>query len=148
MSADVEILASTALDAGDLSEIEDQVRQWGLGTRTSRMPPRRGAAELSWLLLMTIPAEVVAKSMLEKLGTELYQGLRGIVQRVLRNHHRTAPGGVVVESATTGAQFALEADLPVEAYRQLFDEIAAGTAADGVRTFDRDHQRWSLAAAV
>jgi hypothetical protein len=141
MTAEVEILASPALTPAQLSEIESELRGWGLDTRTSRMPPRRGA-ELTWLLLMAIPAEAVAKAMLEKLGADVYQNLRGLVQRVLR--HRPARGGVMVESANTGAQFALEPDLPVEAYQQLLAEIAEKPQGQGVRTFDREHRRWSL----
>jgi hypothetical protein len=149
MSQEVEIIASAALSSADISEIESEVRGWGLDPYTRRMPPRRGA-ELSWLLMMAIPAEILAKAVLEKVGADAYEGLRGLVQRVLRRHGRdasAAPGGVVIESASSGAQFALEADLPIEAYRQLFDDIANGSPADGLRMFDREHQRWRAATA-
>jgi hypothetical protein len=143
MAGEVEIVASPSLTTAELAEVEGDLRGWGIPIRTSRMPARRGA-ELTWLLLMAIPAEVVAKAMLEKLGADVYQNLRGLVQRVFRQHDRSARGGVLVESANTGAQFALEPDLPVEAYHQLFDEIAGRPQGNGVRTFDRENQRWRL----
>jgi hypothetical protein len=147
MSNEVEIIASAALSSADISEIESEVRGWGLDPYTRRMPPRRGA-ELSWLLMMAIPAEILAKAVLEKVGADVYEGLRGLVQRVLRRHSRDASAaGVIIESASSGAQFALEADLPIEAYRLLFDDIANGSPADGLRTFDREHQRWRAATA-
>jgi hypothetical protein len=147
MSNEVEIIASAALSAADISEIESEVRGWGLDPYTRRMPPRRGT-ELSWLLMMAIPAEILAKAVLEKVGADVYEGLRGLVQRVLRRHSRDASAaGVIIESASSGAQFALEADLPIEAYRLLFDDIANGSPADGLRTFDREHQRWRAATA-
>src|SRR5690349_3940016 len=113
MTGDVDILAAPSLGAADLAEIEAELRQWGLGTRTSRMPARRGA-EITWRVVLAIPAEAVAKAMLEKLGVDLYQGLSGLVQRLFRKHRRSEPGTVMIESANTGAQFALEADLPLE----------------------------------
>lgn len=147
MTGEVDILAGPALGAADLAEIESELRQWGLGTRTSRMPARRGA-EITWLVVMAFPAEAVAKAMLDKLGVDLYQGLRGLAQRVFGKHGRSEPGTVMIESANTGAQFALEGDLPLDAYRQLVDAIADRPAAGGVRTFDREQNRWRLSAAV
>src|SRR5437762_4806610 len=77
MTADVEILASPVLTTAQLSRIEMEMQGWGLTTRASRMRPRRGA-ELSCLLLMTIPAEVIGRAMLEQPGDDLYQNLRGL----------------------------------------------------------------------
>ena len=129
------------LTTAQLSRIEMEMQGWGLTTRASRMRPRRGA-ELSCLLLMTIPAEVIGRAMLEQPGDDLYQNLRGLVDRVLR--HRSGPGGVVIESMNTGARFALEPDLPAEAYQQLFAELAGKPRGKGMRTYDRTDQRWTV----
>lgn len=154
MKGEVEILASSAVSVSDLDEIELQLRQWGLHSAIRRLPPRRGVAELSWLLLLTIPAEIVVGKMVDHLGNAAYQSLRGLVEQVLARYRgaegdtQPVPSTVVVEAAGTGARFALEADLPLEAYRQLFDEITAHSASDGLRIFDRQDHRWSLSATV
>ncbi len=148
MADDIEILAAPGVATTDLADLKSEMGRWGSEPVVRRLPPRRGGAEWAWLVVLTIPAEVVAKAMLEHLGADAYAGLRRLVARVLRRAPgrdrppATAAAGVLVESSDTGAQFALEADLPAEAYRQLFDEIARGRPAGGTRVFDRDHLRW------
>ncbi len=148
MTDDIEILAGPGVAASDLADLESEMRRWGREPVVRRLPARRGGTEWAWLVVLTIPAEVVARAMLEHLGADAYAGLRRLVARVLRRAPgpgrppATAAAGVLVESSDTGAQFALEADLPPEAYRQLFDEIARGLPAGGTRVFDRDHLRW------
>jgi hypothetical protein len=146
---EVEILASAQANAVDLDVMAAQLREWGLRSSTRRLPARRGVAEFSWLVLLTIPAEMFVQRLLEDLGDQAYERMRALIDRVLRRSPaepspaRSASDTVVVESAGTGAQFALERDLPIQAYVQLFDELA-GADGDGLRTFDRENLRWSL----
>ncbi len=152
MSGQVEILATSAVTPDDLADLASEVRNWGVEPLVRRMPARRGAAELSWLVLLTIPAEVIAKTMLERFAADAYTGLRRLVERLVRGARRhngvgsEPPDKVLVESGNTGAQFTLEADLPIEAYHQMFAEIAGRAADEGVRVFDRESLRWVLPA--
>lgn len=151
MAAEVDVLASEALRPDELDGLAAELTAWGLAPRMLRMPRRRGAAELSWLLMLSIPAEIMAKVLLERLGAELYDGLRTLVERLVRGRHggtAAAPRIVVVESADTGAQFMLRSDLPIDAYHQLVEEIASDTAGPGRWAFDERLNRWHLSAVA
>jgi hypothetical protein len=148
MSDDVDVFVSARLDREEIAELEADLRHWGVAPHVRRMPTMRGT-ELTWLLLLTIPAEIIVKTLLEQLGVQVVHSLRGVVQRVLKRSRADDAGPaeqpekvVVIESPETGAQFALDADLPIDAYQQMFETLTDVVASDGLRTFDRGRRCW------
>ncbi|GAA0492671.1 hypothetical protein Ade02nite_69380 [Paractinoplanes deccanensis] len=144
MTDDVELFVSSRLRPDEVAGIRAELRDWGWEPQVLRMPARRGAAEFTWLLLLTVPAEIFVKTVLEQLGKQAYESLRGFVQRHL-GREATGDGKqvVVIEEAGTGAQFGLTADLPLAAYQQMVEALATGAVEDGFRTFDRKRGRWT-----
>jgi hypothetical protein len=147
MSDDVDVFVSARLDRAEIAELEAELRQWGVAPHVRRMPAMRGT-ELTWLLLLTIPTEIVVKALAEQLGVQVARSLRGVVQRVLKRG-RTGDAEpaqpekvVVIESPESGAQFALHADLPLDAYQQMFSTLTDAVTADGLRTFDQGRRCW------
>ena len=78
MSDTVEVLAAAQVAGPELDDIEHQLHQWGLRSSTRQLPARRGIAEFSWLVLLVVPAELMVRVMLERLGDEAYQALRSV----------------------------------------------------------------------
>jgi hypothetical protein len=109
------------------------------------MPARRGA-EIAWQLLLTLSAEIVVKTMLEQLGVSIYQELREFVQRRLGRAADARPV-VVIESADSGARYALDADLPLDAYHQMIKALTVVGDDDALRMFDRGQGRWVVTDA-
>ncbi|MFI5896609.1 hypothetical protein ACIA5D_41570 [Actinoplanes sp. NPDC051513] len=140
MTDNIELFVNPGLAPDEVADIRAELRDWGWEPAVRRMPPRRGAAEFTWLLLLTVPAEIIVKTMLEQAGRQAFETLRGFVQRRLGHQEETQV--VVIEEAGSGAQFALSADLPLEAYRQMVEALSAGATDDGLRTFDRGRGRW------
>ena len=145
MTDEVDLLVGPGLDPAEVTDIRAELAEWGLAPRVRRMPTRRGA-EIAWSILLTLPAEIVVKTMLEHLGVRIYQELQTFVQRRLRR----APGArpvVVIESPESGARYALDADLPLDAYHQMIKALTVGGADDTLRTFDRTRGCWTAAEA-
>ncbi|MFC7275772.1 hypothetical protein ACFQS1_17420 [Paractinoplanes rhizophilus] len=140
MTDDVELFVHPGLGPDQVADIRAELRDWGWEPAVRRMPPRRGAADFTWMLLLTVPAEIFVKTMLEQAGRQAFESLRGFVRRRLgRTEEKQV---VVIEEAGSGAQFALSADLPLDAYRQMVEALSAGDLEDGLRTFDRGRGRW------
>jgi hypothetical protein len=151
MNDDVDVFVSARLAPTEIDDITAELRDWGVQARIRRMPSRRGA-EFTWLLLLTVPAEIMVKTMLEQMGVHAYKRLQQFVRRTLgradAEGRRDGAGKIVViESADTGAQFALDADLPLAAYQQMVEALAGTATKDGLHTFDRGHERWVAAGA-
>jgi hypothetical protein len=153
MNDDVDVFVSARLDPAEIDAVKTELREWGVQPRIRRMPSTRGAAEFTWLLLLTIPAEIIVKTMLEQMGVQAYKTLQRFVRRTLGRDGTTdgpPPGSgrvVVIESADTGAQFALDADLPLEAYQQMVEALTGTAGREGLHEFDRRHERWVPAGA-
>ena len=168
MTDQVELIVTAQVPADEVADIRTELRAWGWEPEVRRIPTRRGGTDIAWILLLTVPAETIAKTILERLGTEIYQELRGFVRRRMRPGTDSGPArAVVIESADTGARFALDADLPLDAYQQMIEALTADAGAgvgvgagagagagasagafagDELHIFDRGRSRWVAAS--
>jgi hypothetical protein len=101
------------------SEIEQLFAGMGATVRTRVIPSRRGPAELSWLVLATIPLEAFLKVLAEGVASDVHVNLRALLQRL--SSHRREHRPLVLRDPMTRLQIVLEADLPAAAYRQLVE---------------------------
>ena len=145
----VELVATAELSPADVTDIEDAFRTLDLHPVTRIMPPRRGA-DTAWLVVAALPAHAFLKALTEQVGSDAYQALRALAERVLgRAAHRDGPPrSLILESTETGASIILEDDLPLDAYRHLFEQLS-DQQLDGVDhqlRYDRRRKRWSDSA--
>jgi len=148
MSAAVQVYAQPDVPADELSDLEAGLRELGLDPATRVLSPRRGV-EITWMVLIAFPAQALLAATMDRLGTEAYDALKRLAGRVLRGLRDEAERparALMLQTTDTGAKIRLEADLPTEAYRTLVDQVLHKTGA-GEWRYDRDQERWTVAAA-
>jgi hypothetical protein len=121
----------------------DVFGQLGVTAHTRVVPPRRGVAELNWLVLVSLPLQAFLGSVGTKFADDAYRGLKELIGRVVHGD-RSAPGGqrpMVLRDDVTGLELVLEPDLPDEGYRQLFD-LDLQRFQVGPVHYDRHQGRW------
>ncbi|WP_030607069.1 hypothetical protein [Streptomyces sclerotialus] len=117
---EVEIFWPAALPPDAALETETVLRAAGI-TTTCRLQATRRGMETYVLVMLAVPAlQSFLQGVFERLGSEAFDALRSCVHRLLGDGQpgKSAPEGVVFESATTGSQFLFTADLPEDAFRQ------------------------------
>ncbi|HYS37205.1 MAG TPA: hypothetical protein VEO01_16425 [Pseudonocardiaceae bacterium] len=112
-----------------------------LDVRVRRQPVHRGADELTWLVLASLPLQAFLSGLGGEAVKDAYAGLKKLVVRL--SHHRKAISTVplVLADVRTGLRIALDADLPAEAYRQLH-ELKLADYRIGPLHYDRAGHRW------
>jgi hypothetical protein len=112
-----------------------------LDVRVRRQPVHRGADELAWLALASLPLQAFLSGLGGEAVKDAYAGLKKIVVRL--SHHKKAIPTVplVLADVRTGLRIALDADLPAEAYRQLH-ELKLDDYRTGPLHYDRAGHRW------
>jgi hypothetical protein len=112
-----------------------------LDVRVRRQPPHRGADELAWLALASLPLQAFLSGLGGEAVKDAYAGLKKVVVR-LSNHKKAIPTvPLVLADVRTGLRIALDADLPAEAYRQLH-ELKLDDYRTGPLHYDRAGHRW------
>jgi hypothetical protein len=147
MSMSRPLEANVLLDAGVPPDQErllvDVFDQLGVTAHTRVVPPRRGVAELNWLVLVSLPLQAFLGSVGTKFADDAYRGLKTLLGRLV-HQDRPAPGGqrpMVLRDDATGLELVLEPDLPDEGYRQLFD-LDLQQFEVGPVHYDRHQGRW------
>jgi hypothetical protein len=147
MSMSGPLEANVLLDAEVSADQErllvDVFGQLGVTAHTRVVPPRRGVAELNWLVLVSLPLQAFLGSVGTKFADDAYRGLKELIGRLMHGD-RSAPGGqrpMVLRDDVTGLELVLEPDLPDEGYRQLFD-LDLQRFQVGPVHYDRHQGRW------
>jgi hypothetical protein len=141
MEADVLIDAEVPADQERL--LEEALADLGVTARTRVVPTRRGVAELSWLVLVSLPLQAFLSNVGSRLADDAYQALRAVVRR-LAHRDRPTPGDqrpMVLRDVASGLQVVLESDLPDGAYRQLL-ALDLSQFQFGPVHYDRHRCRW------
>jgi hypothetical protein len=116
-----------------------------LDVRVRRRPVHRGADELAWLALASLPLQAFLSGLGGEAVKDAYGGLKKLVTRLSNHtpgHNRAAPAvPLVLADVRTGLRIALDADLPAEAYRQLH-ELDLASYRIGPLHYDRAAHRW------
>jgi hypothetical protein len=147
MSMSRPLEANVLLDAEVPADQEhllvDVFSQLGVTAHTRVVPPRRGVAELNWLVLVSLPLQAFLGSVGTKFADDAYRGLRTLLGRLV-HQNRPVPAGqrpMVLRDDATGLELVLEPDLPDEGYRQLFD-LDLQQFEVGPVHYDRHQGRW------
>ncbi|GHC55584.1 hypothetical protein [Streptomyces flavofungini] len=118
----------------------------GLGVRTARVRravDHRGAGDLPWLVLASLPLQAFLSGLGAEAVRDAYVSFKGVVRR---GAGRTAAGDgaprpLVLQDARSGLSIVLEPDLPAEAYEQLLG-IDLAEFHVGPLHYDRQLGRW------
>ncbi|WP_320772877.1 hypothetical protein [Streptomyces sp. CRN 30] len=118
---EVDLLVSNRLSAETAADVESGFRALGL-TATVRVLPTRRSAELSWLVLATLPLVSFLNAVGAKAAEGAVQSLRDVVRRMFTDKRAGtgASRALVLQDVGSSAQVILDPDLPAEGYRALF----------------------------
>jgi hypothetical protein len=113
------VLVDAELPAGQERLLVDVFDQLGVIAHTRVVPPRRGVAELNWLVLASLPLQAFLGTVGTKFADDAYRQLKALLGRLVHGD-RFTPGGqrpMVLRDDDTGLELVLEPDLPDEGYR-------------------------------
>ena len=137
---EVEIFWPASVPADSAFVAQTALREAGVQA-TCRLQPARRGSEAVLVLLMNAAFQPFFSAIFERLGGEVWMGLRTLVGHLLKHPHgQPAPQCVVFESAASGAQFVFTTDLPVDAFRKAI-QVDPGSEA-GRWTWDDKKGRW------
>jgi hypothetical protein len=140
---EADVLIDPEVPADQERLLEEALAGLGVTARTRVVPTRRGAAELSWLVLVSLPLQAFLSNVGSRLADDAYQALRAVVGR-LAPRDRPTPGDqrpMVLRDVASGLQVVLEPDLPDDAYRQLV-ALDLSQFQFGPVHYDRHLSRW------
>ncbi|WP_369216954.1 hypothetical protein [Streptomyces flavofungini] len=119
----------------------------GLGAppvRVRRTLGHRGAADVPWLVLASLPLQAFLSGLGAEAVKDAYAAFKGLVRKLARPASPDDPGEarpLLLQDPVGGLSIVLEADLPAEAYERLvgLDLTAFST---GPLHYDRAQGRW------
>jgi len=118
---EVEIFWPASLPSAPAFEAETALRDAGVQA-TCRLQPVRRGPEAVVVMLASAAIEPFFGAIFERLGGEVWAGLRTLVGHLFKTTaEQPAPRSVVFESARSGAQFVFTTDLPLEAFRKAVE---------------------------
>jgi hypothetical protein len=142
-SLDANVLLDAEVPADQERLLVEVFGQLGVAAHTRIVPPRRGVAELNWLVLVALPLQAFLGNVGTKFADDAYRGLKALIGRLV-SPDRPGPAGqrpMVLRDEATGLELVLEPDLPDEGYRQLF-HLDLQRFQVGPVHYDRHQGRW------
>ena len=138
-----DVLVSSEVSAEHEAVIVDAFRAVDVTARTRMVPTRRGVAELSWLVLATLPLQAFLTGLGVVMAEDATQRMKRLVGRVLptRRAHPPTSRLLVLQDAVTRLQVVLEPDLSAEAYQALLT-LDLSQFRHGPLHYDRQLGRW------
>lgn len=140
-----DILLDGPLPADQEALIHDALAALGASGQIRVLPRRRSAADLQWLVLVTLPLQAFLGSIGGKFGEDAYRTFQQAVRKLLHHQERaaaTAPSRpMVLKDATSGLRIVLDSDLPPEGYQQLLT-LNLSQFRFGPVHYDRAARRW------
>jgi uncharacterized protein YhfF len=138
-----EVLVTAEVPAWEERAIVDAFRDLDVATRTRMDPTRRGAEQLQWLVLATLPLQALLSGLGSAAAQDVTQSLKRLVGRVLGAKRTTARVAqvLVLQDVATRLQVVLEADLPAEAYQELIT-LDLSAFGQGPVHYDRHRGEW------
>lgn len=137
---EVEIFWPATLPSDPAFDAETVLRDAGIQA-TCRLQPVRRGSETVVILLANAALEPFFGAFFERLGGEVWNGLRTLVGHLLKHTRgEPAPKCAVFESVACRAQFVFTTDLPADAFRKAI-EIDPGSEP-GRWTWDSDKGSW------
>ena len=143
MSEPANVLIAEPISADETAEIAAAFGSIGLSADLRIVSPKRSLADLTWLILASIPLQPFFNRLAEDVADDMHQRLKTFVTRVL---HRPVAANqakpvLVLQDTLSGVQVVLEPDLPAESYRQLLSYDLT-TVRRGPLHYDVHRGRW------
>jgi hypothetical protein len=139
-----DVLVDGPLPAEREALIHQALATLGASGRIRVLPPLRGATELQWLVMMTLPLQAFLGSIGSKFGEDAYRSFQNIVRKLLHPDD-TPPAAptrpIVLKDAASGLRIVLDLDLPPEGYQQLLT-LNLSQFRFGPVHYDRAERRW------
>jgi hypothetical protein len=125
------------------AELAEQLRLLGLDPSLDPAPELRGA-DVTWLVLASLPLAAFLGTLGTKLAEDGYAGLRDLVVRIARHGRRSGAGthALLLEDEGTGTLVELDEALPDESYRRLFEVDLSANAGVMLR-YEARTGRWT-----
>ncbi len=142
MSAD--IIVDSQLSPELQVVLTDTLASLGAAARIRVLPVHRGASDLPWLILATLPLQAFLSAIGSKFADDAYKGFQNAVRRLLRPEHPVKPSvsrPLVLQDGVSGLRIVLDHDLPPEGYEQLLT-LDLSRFRIGPVHYDRAGQRW------
>lgn len=138
-----DVLVDGPLSAEHEALIRQALAELGAAGQIRVLPPRRGAADLQWLLLVTLPLQAFLGSVGGKFGEDAHQSLQNVIRKLLHPERKAAAPirPIVLKDDATGLQIVLDPDLPPEGYQQLLT-LNLSRFRFGPVHYDRGKGRW------
>jgi hypothetical protein len=133
-----ELLFDHDVGAETAGVLEAAFRQLGFATEVRRRLPHRGPDELTWLMLAALPLQ----AFLSGIGAEAVKDVYAKAKQLAAFGKKSA-GTVplVLQDTNSGLKVILEADLPVDAIRQLVG-LDLSPFRSGPLHYDRHRKTW------
>jgi hypothetical protein len=142
-----ELLVDPALAPDQRAIVVSAFTALGVRVSVTTMPPRRGAADLQWLIIAVLPLQSFLATVGAKMADDAYSGFRNAISRLF---HRKAEGQadgaaeprpIILQDKRSGIQVVLDHDLPAAGYEQLLG-LDLSRFRFGPVHYDRHRQRW------
>lgn len=144
MTVPVVIYVPADAPAEDVDQLLDDVRAIGLDPTLKAVPTRRGVSVLFWLVLLAVPVKPFFEELSRKFADDAYARLKSLVGKALSRQRTPHDDSrvLVLQDTATGLTIALESDLPLTAYQQLFGMDHPTTLPPGTLRYDQNSQEW------
>jgi hypothetical protein len=140
--------AELLLDQDLVTEAQEKrltgmLAELGLRVDARRTLPDRGVAELGWVVLLALPLQGFLSELGAQIVKDVYAAVKSVLRREPRERTAAQPARelLVLHDSASGLRVVLEADLPPEAYQQLF-ELDMTAYHIGPLHYDLERGRW------
>jgi len=147
-----QVFLRATIPGADEQRLLDALTGCGLTANVRVVPAVRGAATLTWIVLLALPMQGFALTLGTKAAEDAYARLRAVLRRMADHHHELASeppassppvskqASLILQDTATSIQFVLEPGLPDDAYQQL--TILDISRLRGPLHYDRAQSRW------
>ncbi|MET9265620.1 hypothetical protein [Amycolatopsis sp. NPDC004079] len=135
-----ELIFDHDVSAESAGAVEDVFRELGFAPSARRRLTHRGPAELTWLMLASLPLQAFLTGLGGEVVKDLYAKAKKLAPGAKEGKSDPRPP-LVLQDAKTELNVVLEADLPAEAIRALAGlDLAA--YRNGPLHYDRHRKKW------
>jgi len=142
MTLPVAVHVTPDVSPEDADQLLHDIHALGLDPTLKAVPTRRGVSDLLWLVLLALPVKPFLEHLTQKFADDAYAQLKALVGKALHRQREQQKDRrvLVLEDDAKRLQVELESDLPLEAYRQLFEVSLSST--QGRLHYDRSRKEW------
>jgi hypothetical protein len=139
----VELLAAPDVPVDAVLDLAAALDAIGCPATARALPRHRGGAELSWMLVVAVPAASFFRAFAEQLGKDSAGGLAGMLKPLFhRRDGSTDNRSVLVESTNSDTRIVIEATTPAAAVDRMVRN--AGDWSGGPWRYHQETGEWRV----